>query len=340
MTTNNLPHLMVLFFSNYSDHCKNLRDHIKDEYLSFFKPLCIDSEEVRNIILQSNNIKIDKVPCLLNIFADGTVAKYEADKAFQWIQNFIASRNQVNLDNIPLSSVDKLLGNSFKTQPKYSRVAKEENYEEGHNKLIGLQSRKPSQIHIPEVYPDVPQRKNTRNEYVDSTFRPLISSINMQQQNRDQVLERDNHPMRRNEYMLQRDDVEENEDYSETFIRPENNNLHMGKQVTFGSGKNAKIIEDITPDEVEMEDTFIDDPSGMSIPRTETIINKQSGGIQPLPINVPKKSKINEEKGTAIKTLAKAIASSREADEKIIEERKQGPISNQRQEAKRTKISL
>jgi hypothetical protein len=51
--------------------------------------LCIDNESIRQRIKQNNQIDISSVPCILSIFSNGKVEKYDGSYAFSWIETLI-----------------------------------------------------------------------------------------------------------------------------------------------------------------------------------------------------------------------------------------------------------
>ena len=52
--------------------------------------VCIDNEEVRDRIANNKEIDIEAVPCVLNIFNDGNVEKYEGLDAFKWVEQIVS----------------------------------------------------------------------------------------------------------------------------------------------------------------------------------------------------------------------------------------------------------
>jgi hypothetical protein len=155
---------LILLYSEYSANCKKLRGLIKEEHLDLFEKICIDSEEVRDAILSSENIQINNVPCFLYIFPDGTVAKYEAIKAFEFIVQYItaltAPKQPVSTSQpsggLPVSSIDKLMAGM--------RSLPGSNPQTQGLPLAGAQARKPTEVHIPRGPPDVPQRRGPRRQ--------------------------------------------------------------------------------------------------------------------------------------------------------------------------------
>lgn len=51
--------------------------------------VCIDNKEIRNQIAKANKIEITTVPCILIVYKEGVVEKYEGEKAFEWIGEII-----------------------------------------------------------------------------------------------------------------------------------------------------------------------------------------------------------------------------------------------------------
>lgn len=92
------PTYSVLLFSKYSANCKKILSLIEQyklvnilgEKLQF---LCLDNENVRNRIKKNKQIDINVVPCVLSIFSNGGVEKYDGTHAFDWITNIISKLN-------------------------------------------------------------------------------------------------------------------------------------------------------------------------------------------------------------------------------------------------------
>lgn len=86
--------LCVLLYSKYSPNCKNFMDMLKQSPVDFtdviqLNPLCIDNEDIRASIMRSNNIDVQVVPCVLLVYPDGGVEKYEGETAFQWAEEIV-----------------------------------------------------------------------------------------------------------------------------------------------------------------------------------------------------------------------------------------------------------
>lgn len=88
------PQFSVLLYSKYSPLSKKILDIIQSspvnlEQIVSFQTLCIDNEKVRNRIYQSKQIEISTVPCILVIFPDGGIEKYDGVSVFQWIEEIL-----------------------------------------------------------------------------------------------------------------------------------------------------------------------------------------------------------------------------------------------------------
>ena len=83
----------ILFYSKYSVSSKKLTDFINssglDTNLINLQNVCIDNEEVRKRILNNKQIGITSVPCLLLIYQDGGIEKYDGDVIFRWFEEIV-----------------------------------------------------------------------------------------------------------------------------------------------------------------------------------------------------------------------------------------------------------
>lgn len=88
------PQLSVLLYSKYSALSKSIMNIIQTSGLDFtnkfrLQPLCIDNEEIRKRIIENKQIQVTSVPCLLLIFPDGGIEKYDGAHAFEWVEGII-----------------------------------------------------------------------------------------------------------------------------------------------------------------------------------------------------------------------------------------------------------
>jgi hypothetical protein len=103
----NSPGSIILLSSKYSSACKSFDDFIK-RYPAFLadsnlQNVNIDNESIRKRILSSTSVKIEEVPCILVIYPDGGVEKYEKDYAFRWAEDIISKLYPVQ-EPIPIQS--------------------------------------------------------------------------------------------------------------------------------------------------------------------------------------------------------------------------------------------
>jgi len=82
---------VILLFSKYSSNSKRLLDLFKniDFRLLNIQTICIDNPEIRKRIKNSNTIEIKTVPCILVLYSDGGVEKFDGDIVFEFSQNII-----------------------------------------------------------------------------------------------------------------------------------------------------------------------------------------------------------------------------------------------------------
>ena len=73
--------LVVLLFSNYSPHSRHLFDSIPESFRKFYRPLCVDHSLVRL------HLPIKYVPCIVILYKDGQIARYEGKKAFEVVSH-------------------------------------------------------------------------------------------------------------------------------------------------------------------------------------------------------------------------------------------------------------
>lgn len=85
------PQYSVLLFSKYSPNCKRLFTIIQQSGIDFtyIQLLCVDNNKVRQQIKSTNQIDIKTVPCLLLIYSNGNVEKYDGNYVFEWFNALI-----------------------------------------------------------------------------------------------------------------------------------------------------------------------------------------------------------------------------------------------------------
>ena len=86
-----IPKLFVLLYSKYSMNCQKFIETIQENKINIpgLHSVCIDNKKIRNRIKEEKTINITVVPCILSVFDNGTIEKYEGDSLFQFIGQFI-----------------------------------------------------------------------------------------------------------------------------------------------------------------------------------------------------------------------------------------------------------
>ena len=86
--------LCILLYSKYSPMSKKMLEAlqlcpINLETTIGLQSVCIDNKAVREQILNSTKIEVTVVPCLLIVFRNGGVEKYEGNSCLQWIDKTV-----------------------------------------------------------------------------------------------------------------------------------------------------------------------------------------------------------------------------------------------------------
>lgn len=86
----------VFLYSKYSSFCKRIFDTFASQNVDLdklssikFYPVCIDNDKIRKRIIEDAKIEVESVPCILSIYVNGGVEKYEGGHAFKWIENLM-----------------------------------------------------------------------------------------------------------------------------------------------------------------------------------------------------------------------------------------------------------
>jgi hypothetical protein len=91
----------ILLFSKYSENSKRFIDVFKEKIPENivsslkFNSICIDNDKIRKSILNSKQISVKAVPCILTVYTDGGAEKFEGPDAFTWLEDIIT---KINID--------------------------------------------------------------------------------------------------------------------------------------------------------------------------------------------------------------------------------------------------
>ena len=92
------PQTSVLLYSKYSPSCQNLMELMESSNVNFkniisLQTLCVDNEKVRERIKQNRQFDITSVPCILLIYPDGGIEKYDGINHIQWVNQMITKHS-------------------------------------------------------------------------------------------------------------------------------------------------------------------------------------------------------------------------------------------------------
>jgi ribosomal protein S10 len=84
----------LILYSKYSKFSTEILDYI-NQYSHIFSsnfnliPVCVDNEDIRKQILDSKKVEVISVPCILIVYNDGGIEKYDDSQAFQWVNEIV-----------------------------------------------------------------------------------------------------------------------------------------------------------------------------------------------------------------------------------------------------------
>ena len=81
---NSNPQNVICLYSKFSNSSKKFVESSSSLPINF---VCIDNKEVRNMVISDPKMQITFVPCILSVFSDGRLEKFEGVDAFKWLEN-------------------------------------------------------------------------------------------------------------------------------------------------------------------------------------------------------------------------------------------------------------
>lgn len=334
---------LVLLYSLNSPKCNQFRSMIKDEYMSMFKPICVDNKQVREMLQNSTTLQIKTVPCVIEIFPDGNLASYEDIKAFEWITNFMsvidkkpAPKQQLSPQNpkgpTPLgyaTKIDDVFADEMDEKPQMPGL-------QGQGMPQSSRGINMNEIELRERNPNItalrgPRRSAYRGEVEDNQYMGISSERDLQHGEIDRPMRGMGHTGM-NASSLSDVELDNDPDMMNPPPPPPR------RQVPISAGGNrVKMIEDLTPlDEEDEEQVNDDDPSGMGIPRDDPVSGGggASGGMNEVRSNKAK------EKSSSLKNMASSIERARKMELEQSESHKQGGAVKSREMAMNEPINL
>jgi len=79
------PEYLVVLYSKYSTPCNQILNLYNQAPVDYIKFLCVDHAQTRQRILSSKRLKISTVPCVLLMYPDGSMEKFEEGDVAGWL---------------------------------------------------------------------------------------------------------------------------------------------------------------------------------------------------------------------------------------------------------------
>lgn len=77
---------VVCLYSKYSEKCVRFFEDMA--YMRGVKMVCVDHEDARSMVERdSPGYRVERVPCILAFHEDGRMDKFEAEDAFEWLED-------------------------------------------------------------------------------------------------------------------------------------------------------------------------------------------------------------------------------------------------------------
>lgn len=103
-----IPDKLIVLYSKYSSQCNDIIRLYNSNYNKHIQLVCIDNIQIREQILHSTHLNVKTVPCVLFVYPDKRIEKFEGSNVKQWIIQQImdglpASQTQIIPDNQSIS---------------------------------------------------------------------------------------------------------------------------------------------------------------------------------------------------------------------------------------------
>ena len=79
------PEQLIVLYSKYSPQCKKILNVYDAQAMSWIKLVCVDNERLRQRILSAKELDIKTVPCVILLYADMRMEKFEGHGVIDWI---------------------------------------------------------------------------------------------------------------------------------------------------------------------------------------------------------------------------------------------------------------
>lgn len=157
----------VLLYSKYSSLSKSLMNMIQTSGVDFttkfsLQPLCIDNEEIRARVLKNTQLQVTTVPCLLIIFPDGGIEKYDGARVFEWVEGIIRQFAPPPPPP-PVRQQPYVPSEEEKWRMKQAQQAREQERIQNERKRVAEENRRKYHEKYEEERPPSPERERQRS---------------------------------------------------------------------------------------------------------------------------------------------------------------------------------
>ena len=109
---------VVYLYSKYSASCKEFSDRITTSTLKdSFNLLCVDNKDIRKVVV-SSKYSIKSIPCVLCVFSNSVIEKYEGEQAFRWLDQFVIPASPIRKSPPVLTKLVEICDEEEEEEPK------------------------------------------------------------------------------------------------------------------------------------------------------------------------------------------------------------------------------
>jgi hypothetical protein len=80
-----IPDKLIVLYSKYSSQCNDIIRLYNPNRNKHIQLVCIDNIQIREQILHSTHLNVKTVPCVLFVYPDKRIEKFEGSNVKQWI---------------------------------------------------------------------------------------------------------------------------------------------------------------------------------------------------------------------------------------------------------------
>jgi len=88
-TVERVSEKVVLLYSRLTVKSMKLLQFIEENNFKSIDKVCVDSEDIKNRIIQSSNLKINDIPCIIITYNTGDVEVYEGQPIYNWFNTML-----------------------------------------------------------------------------------------------------------------------------------------------------------------------------------------------------------------------------------------------------------